>query len=77
VGKLHLFCGDMDNYYLNLAVYRLEKFLTNTKDPYYAGSFDYGRPMKEHGWSPYTVTELVKVMAAAIDKNRPKSAATR
>ena len=77
VGKLHLFCGDMDNYYLNLAVYRLEKFLTNAKDPYYAGSFDYGRPMKGHGWSPYTVTELVKVMAAAVEKNRPKSAATR
>ncbi|HEX9119605.1 MAG TPA: alpha/beta hydrolase-fold protein [Terriglobales bacterium] len=77
VGKLHLFCGDMDNYYLNLAVYRLEKFLANTKDPYYAGSFDYGRPMKGHGWSPYTPTELVKVMAAAIEKNRPKSAATR
>ena len=75
VGKLHLFCGDMDNYYLNLAVYRLEKFLANTKDPYYAGSFDYGRPMKGHGWSPYTATELVKVMAAAIEKNRPISAA--
>ena len=77
VGKLHLFCGDMDNYYLNLAVYRLEKFLANTKDPYYAGSFGYGRPMKGHGWSPYTVTELVKVMADAIEKNRPKSAAAR
>lgn len=77
VGKLHLFCGDIDNYYLNLAVYRLEKFLTNAKDPYYAGSFDYGRPMKGHGWSPYTVTELVKVMAAGIEKNRSKSAATR
>lgn len=77
VGKLHLFCGDMDNYYLNLAVYRLEKFLTSTKDPYYAGSFDYGRPMKGHGWNPYTATELVKVMADAIEKNRPKSAAAR
>ena len=74
VGKLHLFCGDMDNYYLNLAVYRLEKFLSKTKNPYYAGSFDYGRPMKGHGWSPYTVTELLKVMADAIEKNRPTSA---
>ena len=75
VGKLHLFCGDMDNYYLNLAVYRLENFLKNTKDPYYAGAVDYGRPMKGHGWSPYTATELVKLMAAAMEKNRPKTAA--
>jgi enterochelin esterase-like enzyme len=75
VGKLHLFCGDMDNYYLNLAVYRLENFLKHTKDPHYAGSFEYGRPMKGHGWSPYSAAELVKEMAAAMEKNRPKAAA--
>ena len=75
VGKLHLFCGDMDNYYLNLAVYNLENFLKNSKNPNYEGSFEYGRPMKGHGWSPYTATELVKVMAAAVETNRPKSAA--
>jgi hypothetical protein len=75
VGKIHLYCGDMDNYYLNLAVYQLENFLSNTKSPASDGSFEYGRPMKGHGWSPYTVTELVKVMSAAIEKNRPKAAA--
>jgi Putative esterase len=75
VGKLHLFCGDMDNYYLNLAVYNLENFMKNSKNPNYEGSFEYGRPMKGHGWSPYTATELVKVMAAAVEKNRPKAAA--
>jgi enterochelin esterase-like enzyme len=75
VGKLHLFCGDMDNYYLNLAVYRLEDFLRNAKDPYYDGSFQYGRPMKGHGWNPYTTSEMVKVMSAAIEKNRPKAVA--
>jgi hypothetical protein len=64
----------MDNYYLNLAVYRLEDFLENTKDPYYGGSFQYGRPLKGHGWNPYTPSEMVKVMSAAIEKNRPKSA---
>lgn len=75
-GKLHLFCGDMDNYYLNLGVYRLEDFLESTKNPYYAGSFQYGRPLKGHGWNPYTPSEIVKVMAAAMEKNRPKAAAT-
>ena len=75
VGKIHMYCGDMDNFYLNLAVYKLENFLTGTNNPAYAGSFEYGRPMKGHGWSPYTVTELTRVMSAAIQKNRPKAAA--
>src|SRR5258707_12034125 len=26
-GKIHLYCGDMDNFYLNLAVYLFEDFM--------------------------------------------------
>ncbi len=74
-GKLHLFCGDMDDFYLNLSVYRLEDFLKSFKTPYYSGWFKYGRPMKGHGWTPYTPEELVKVLAAAIEKQRPSTAA--
>lgn len=69
VGKLHIFCGDMDDYYLNLSVYLLEEFLESTKNPYYAGSFTYGRPMKGHGWHPMTNAELIKIMAEYITKN--------
>jgi len=74
VGKLHMSCGEMDNYYLNEAVYELEEFLKNTTDPYYAGSFTYGRPRKRHGWSPYerNSMELIRVMAAHIRNNAPK-----
>jgi hypothetical protein len=72
VGKLHIYCGDMDDYYLNLAVYMLEDFLKNTKDPYYAGSFDYGRPMKGHGWHPMTNAALVRMMAAEMAKTAPR-----
>jgi hypothetical protein len=73
VGKLHLICGDMDNYYLNEAVYEMEKFLESTKNPYYAGSFRYGRPRKTHGWSPFGrgTGELEREMAAHITKNAP------
>ncbi|MFH1940980.1 MAG: hypothetical protein ABIL68_02655 [bacterium] len=73
VGKLHIFCGDMDNYYLNEAVYELEEFLKSTKDPYYAGSFQYGRPRKTHGWSPFGrgTGELERAMAAHITKYAP------
>jgi Putative esterase len=73
VGKLHLYCGDEDGAYLNLAVYLLEDFLANTKNPYYAGSFQYGRPLKGHGWQPTTNAELVKEMASQITKNAPKT----
>jgi putative esterase len=71
VGKLHLYVGDMDNYYLNLAVYLLEDFLKDTKDLYYAGSFEYGRPMKGHGWMPMSRAELVRMMAGQIKKDAP------
>jgi hypothetical protein len=49
-GKLHLYCGDMDNYYLNNAVYFMEQFLEKTKNPYYGGEVDYG-DRAEHCWN--------------------------
>jgi hypothetical protein len=73
VGKLHLLCGDMDNFYLNEAVYEMEEFLESTEDPYYEGSFRYGRPRKPHGWSPFgrNTGGLEKEMAEHIAKNAP------
>jgi hypothetical protein len=41
-GKLSLYVGDMDNYYLNNAVYLVEEFLKGTRDPSYAGEVMYG-----------------------------------
>ena len=32
-GKLHIYVGDMDNYYLNNAVYLAEEFLESTTQP--------------------------------------------
>lgn len=49
-GKIHIYCGDMDNYYLNNAVYLMEAFLESTKDPYYAGEVKYG-DRAEHCWN--------------------------
>ena len=49
-GKLHIYCGDMDNYYLNNAVYLTEEFLEGTTDPYYDGEVDYG-DRAEHCWN--------------------------
>ncbi|MFC2161979.1 alpha/beta hydrolase-fold protein, partial [Acidobacteriota bacterium] len=49
-GKIHIYCGDMDNYYLNNAVYLTEEFLENTADPFYDGEIDYG-DRAEHCWN--------------------------
>ncbi len=49
-GKLHIYVGDMDNYYLNNAVYLVEDFLESTEDPHYAGEVDYG-DRAEHCWN--------------------------
>ena len=49
-GKLHIYVGDMDNYYLNNAVYLTEAFLQTTKEPYYDGEVDYG-DRAEHCWN--------------------------
>ena len=49
-GKLHIYVGDMDNYYLNNAVYLAEEFLESTTDPYYGGEVDYG-DRAEHCWN--------------------------
>ncbi len=49
-GKIHIYVGDMDNYYLNDAVYVMEDFLRRTTDPFYAGEVDYG-DRAEHCWN--------------------------
>jgi hypothetical protein len=50
VGKLNIYCGDMDNYYLNNAVYLTEEFLEQTTSPEYGGVVDYG-DRAEHCWN--------------------------
>jgi hypothetical protein len=65
-GKIHLYVGDMDNYYLNNAVYLMEAFLESTTESTslvaYDGEVDYG-DRAEHCWngdhqSPNAVSRL-------------------
>jgi hypothetical protein len=49
-GKIHIYCGDMDNYYLNNAVYLTEEMLRSRQDPVYNGEVDYG-DRAEHCWN--------------------------
>jgi hypothetical protein len=49
-GKIHIYVGSDDTYFLNNAVYRMEDFLNTTKNPIYAGEVTYG-PRAEHCWN--------------------------
>ena len=61
-GKVHMYVGDMDNHYLNLAVYIMEEEASKLTNPKANFTFDYGRPMKPHGWQPMTNAEMVRMM---------------
>jgi len=49
-GKIHIYVGSDDTYFLNDAVYRMEDFLNSTKNPAYGGEVTYG-PRAEHCWN--------------------------
>jgi hypothetical protein len=49
-GKINIYVGEADNYFLNNAVYLVESFLKTTKDPHYGGEIDY-EPRAEHCWN--------------------------
>jgi len=49
-GKINIYVGDMDNYYLNNAVYLMEDFLKKAVNPPYGGEVLYG-DRAEHCWN--------------------------
>jgi hypothetical protein len=70
-GKLHFFAGDMDDFYLNLAVYKMEEFLKGTTNPKSDATFTYGRPTKGHSWHAFPWAEMVRQMAAHVKARAP------
>ncbi len=82
-GKIHIYVGDMDNYYLNNAVYVTEDFL-KTANPPYEGEVLYG-DRDEHCWNgdasqPNSVSRLrynsmyVPKILKRIEESAPKGA---
>ncbi|HVO10035.1 MAG TPA: hypothetical protein VMX54_04710 [Vicinamibacteria bacterium] len=83
-GKIHIYVGEADNYYLNDAVYLVEDSLKALKDPPYGGEVDYG-PRAEHCWNgdhtrPNALSRLRYVqmfaprMVERIEKTAPPGA---
>ncbi len=61
-GKLHIWVGEADEYFLNNAVHLLDDFLTKAKPPF-EGSIHYGEG-KGHDWRGIDEEEMMKQMAA-------------
>lgn len=86
-GKIHIYVGEMDNSYLNNAVYLMEDFLESTTDPYYAGLVDY-EPRAGHCWNgdharPNALSRLrynqmyVPLILKRIEESAPPGADTK
>jgi hypothetical protein len=77
-GKLHIYVGDMDNFYLNNAVYLTEDFLKKAV-PAYGGEVTYG-DRAEHCWNgdpklPNAISRL-RYNTMYVDKIMARIAAT-
>ncbi len=69
-GKIHVFVGRMDNFYLNEACYLLQESVERLTNPAYGGEFRYG-DRAGHGWSPFKGDELIRTLADQVLKNAP------
>jgi hypothetical protein len=67
-GKIHIWMGDADSYFLNNGVYLLDDFLSKAQPPY-EGTITYGR-REGHCWIPLSQRQLLDAMAAAWEKSR-------
>ena len=69
VDKLHIICGLMDNFFLNIGVSYMEEFLMGPKNIYKTGTILYGPG--GHGWRPYSSVELLRKMADHVTSHAP------
>ncbi len=63
-GKLHIWVGEADDYFLNNAVHLLERFLASA-DPPFEGTITFG-PGAGHCWVPLDARALAEAMARRI-----------
>ncbi|MBX6314778.1 MAG: hypothetical protein IRY99_17955, partial [Isosphaeraceae bacterium] len=67
-GKIHIWVGEADDFFLNNAVHRLDAFLSRANPPF-EGTIVYG-PGQGHCWMGLSERELMLQMAAAIAAGR-------
>jgi hypothetical protein len=76
VGKIHVYCGDMDDFSLNVAVKELELWMKSTENPHYPGVFIWGDG-KGHrfGREFSTEAERIRRLAEHVLASRPEGEA--
>jgi hypothetical protein len=67
-GKIHIWVGEADDFFLNSAVHRLDEFLS-TAEPPYEGTITYGMG-KGHCWMGISESEIMRQMARQISRTR-------
>ena len=67
-GKLHIWVGEEDNYFLNNGVHLFDDFLSKA-EPNYGGWIMYSRTGR-HGWNPKTLVELMKEMMQRLEQSQ-------
>jgi hypothetical protein len=70
-GRINMFAGEMDDFYLNLAVYRFEEMIREVGGADYPIRFEYGRPRKGHNWHHTDWAGVVREMAEHVRRNAP------
>jgi hypothetical protein len=68
-GKLHIWVGEADNFFLEDAVHRLDAFL-QAADPPFEGTIAYGEG-EGHCWSGISEAEMMQQMAEAVASSSP------
>ncbi|WP_417460572.1 alpha/beta hydrolase-fold protein [Kordiimonas sp.] len=75
-GKIVMIAGEMDDFYLNVAVYGFEDTVRELGGEDYPIRFEYGRPKKGHNWHHTNWEGVVREMADHIRKNAPEGTDT-
>lgn len=71
-GKLHVWVGDADDYFLDGAVRRMDAFL-RLAQPSAEARIEFGSQQR-HGWRPRSYPEMLAEMQSAVETHAPKSA---
>ncbi len=73
-GKINMFAGEMDEFYLNLGVYKFQEMVAELAGADYPIRFEYGRPKKGHNWHHTDWAGVIREVADYVRKIAPPGA---
>ena len=71
-GKINVYVGDADSYFLNMGVHMLDDFLKSASNPKWTGEIVF-QPMAPHCWGP-ALAELIQKMVTQMERSAPAGA---